>query len=133
MGTRCIIGQRFNAFNNANMTNQSGVMAHEIGHAIGLPDLYFANGYRDDVSYVDAFKMMAGGNSNFHHFCGWSKWKLGWIPDNLDPNVNRTIFVDLPTPTSTSETEAWLIPIEFWDNAMRDDVRDEVGGTIDIG
>ncbi len=133
MGTSRIIGQRFNAFNNAQMTNQAGVMAHEIGHAIGLPDLYSANGYRDDVDYVDPWAMMAGGNVNFHHFCGWSKWKLGWIPDDPDPNINRTIFVDLPSPTGTSVTEAWLVPVEYWDNAMSTDVRDEVGGTVPIG
>jgi len=133
MGTSRIIGQRFNAFNNANMTNQSGVMAHEIGHAVGLPDLYSANGYRDDVDYVDPWAMMAGGNANFHHFCGWSKWKLGWIPDDPDPSVNRTIFVDLPSPTGTSVTEAWLVPVEFWDEDMSDDVRDEVGGAVPIG
>ena len=133
MGTARIIGQRFNAFSNANMTNQSGVMAHEIGHAVGLPDLYSANGYRDDVDYVDPWAMMAGGNSNFHHFCGWSKWKLGWIPDNSDPNVNRTIFVDLPSAMDTSVTEAWLVPVEFWDIDMRDDVRNEVGGSVPIG
>ncbi|TDB02967.1 immune inhibitor A domain-containing protein [Halomonas marinisediminis] len=133
MGTARIIGQRFNAFNNPQMTNQAGVMAHEIGHAIGLPDLYSANGYRDDVDYVDPWAMMAGGNTNFHHFCGWSKWAMGWIADDPDPNVNRTIFVDLPSPTGTSVTEAWLVPVEYWDNAMRNDVRNEVGGSVPIG
>ena len=133
MGTSTIIGQRFNAFNGPQMTNQAGVMAHEIGHAIGLPDLYSANGYRDDVMYVSPWAMMGGGNVNFHHFCGWSKWKLGWIPDDPDPAVNRTIFVDLPAAGVTSVTEAWLVPVEYWDNAMRDDVRDEVGGSVPIG
>lgn len=133
MGTATIIGQRFNAFNNPQMTNQAGVMAHEIGHAIGLPDLYSANGYRDDVDYVDPWAMMAGGNANFHHFCGWSKWAMGWIADDSDPNVNRTIFVDLPSPTGTSVTEAWLVPVEYWDNAIRNDVRNEVGGSVAIG
>lgn len=129
MGTSRIIGQRFFG----TLSSHAGVMAHEIGHAIGLPDLYSANGYRDDVDYVDPWAMMAGGNSNFHHFCGWSKWKLGWIPDTNDVNTNRTIFVDLPSPTGTDVTEAWLVPIEYWDNAMDQDVRDEVGGTVPIG
>lgn len=127
MGASTIIGQRFNAFNNPQMTNQAGVMAHEIGHAIRLPDLYQENGYRDDLDYVDPWAMMEGDNTNFHHFCGWSKWKLGWIADDPDPNVNRTIFVDLPSPTGTSVTEAWLVPVEYWDNAMRNDVRSAVG------
>jgi M6 family metalloprotease-like protein len=133
MGTSAVTGQRFNAFDSPQLTNQAGVMAHELGHALGLPDLYAANGYRDDVAYVDPWAMMAGGNANFHHFIGWSKWKLGWIADEPDPNLNRTIFVDLPAPVGTTVTEAWLVPIEYWDAAMRNDVRNEVGGSIEIG
>ncbi|NNF63440.1 MAG: hypothetical protein HKN07_04200, partial [Acidimicrobiia bacterium] len=133
MGTSTVIGQKFAHFSGADLNNSAGVMAHEVGHAIGLPDLYSANGYRDDVEYVDPWAMMAGGNWKFHHFCGWSKWKLGWIDDDPDPDVNRTIFVDMPAAAATETTDAWLVPVEFWDNTMRSDVRDEVGGTVPIG
>lgn len=133
MATSRVIGQKFSNFATADMNGPAGVMAHEIGHAIGLPDLYAANGYRDDVDYVDPWAMMAGGNGNFHHFCGWSKWKLGWIADDPDPDVNRTIFVDMPAAAVTETTDAWLVPVEYWDGAMRADVRDEVGGAVPIG
>jgi M6 family metalloprotease-like protein len=132
MGTSAITGQNFTYLNSADLNDETGVMAHELGHALGLPDLYRANGYRDDVKYVDPFAMMAGGNGNFHHFCGWSKWSLDWIADDPDPDVNRTIFVDLPAASGTSTTDAWLVPVEYWDNAMRTDVRAEVGGTVEI-
>ncbi|MDK3074626.1 hypothetical protein QO034_16150 [Sedimentitalea sp. JM2-8] len=132
-GASAITGQNFTNIASADMNAATGVMAHELGHALGLPDLYSANGYRDDVLYVDRYAMMAGGNSNFHHFCGWSKWSLGWIPDDPDGNVNRTVFVDLPVPDDTLITDAWLVPVEFWDNAMRQDVRDTVGGSVEIG
>ncbi len=133
MGTRTIIGQKFASFGSAGMNSEAGVMAHELGHALGLPDLYPANGYRDDVMYISPWAMMGGGNGNFHHFCGWSKWKLGWVADDPDPNINRTIFVDMPGADSVTQTDAWLVPIEYWDNAMRQDVRDEVGGATEIG
>lgn len=134
MGTRAITGVEFRDFNNPQLENQAGTMAHELGHAIGLPDLYWENGFRDDVMYVDPWAMMGGGYyGNFHHFCGWSKWKVGWIADDPDPNVNRTMFVDLPSAASTSVTEAWLVPVEYWDSAMRADVRDGVGGSVPIG
>lgn len=132
-GTSSITGQNFSYLASADMNNEAGVMAHELGHALGLPDLYSANGYRDDVLYVDKYAMMAGGNGNFHHFCGWSKWSLGWVTDDSDPNVNRTIFVDMPAATGTLVKEAWLVPIEYWDSTMRQDVRDVVGGSLEIG
>lgn len=132
-GTDAITGQDFTNIGSADMNSATGVMAHELGHALGLPDLYSANGYRDDVLYVDRYAMMAGGNNNFHHFCGWSKWSLGWIADDPDPNVNRTIFVDLPNPTGTLTKDTWLVPVEYWDNAMRQDVRNVVGGSVEIG
>lgn len=124
MGTSRIIGQKFSSFS-------SGVMTHEIGHALGLPDLYPAQGYRDDVMYVSPWAMMGGGNSNFHHFCGWAKWKLGWIPEDEAPS--RVIDVPMPDPVGLSVTEAWLAPIEYWDSNMHDDIRSEVGGSVPIG
>ncbi|WP_248763407.1 hypothetical protein [Pseudarthrobacter sp. SSS035] len=121
-----VIGQRFDRFDAAMMT-------HEIGHGLGLPDLYYATGFRDDVQYVDAWCNMAGSNTNFNHFCAWSKWAVGWIPDSMDPNVNRVIEVQMPEPTGVSRTEAWLVPVEYWDNSMRSDVVAAVGSGLPIG
>ncbi|MEE9354980.1 MAG: hypothetical protein V3U75_05260 [Methylococcaceae bacterium] len=133
MGTARVITQNFGNFSNVAMTGETGTMTHELGHALGLPDLYSAVGYRDDVSYISPWGMMGGGNSNFHHLCGWSKWSLGWIPEDSDEALNRVIDVDLPDPGGVSVTEAWLVPVEYWDGAMRGDVRNEVGGSVPIG
>lgn len=127
MGTDVLIGQRFNQFD-------PGVMSHEIGHGLGLPDLYSASGFRDDVDYVDRWCQMAGDNWRFNHFCAWSKWAVGWIvEDPGDPALNRVVEVPMPDPSDTTETEAWLYPVEYWDNAMRTDVETEVGGGLPIG
>lgn len=60
-----------------------GVFAHELGHTLGLPDLY-------DIDYVSAgvgdWCLMASGNWNGTHLpgdcpahlCAWCKWLLGW-------------------------------------------------------
>jgi hypothetical protein len=127
MGTSLLIGQRFNQFD-------PGVMSHEVGHGLGLPDLYSASGFRDDVDYVDRWCQMAGGNSRFNHFCAWSKWSLDWIPEDPDdPARNRVIQVPMPDPEAVVETEAWLVPVERWDDAMRGDVEAEVGNALPIG
>lgn len=126
MNTDIVIGQKFNSFS-------PGVMAHELGHALSLPDLYSASGFRDDVLYIDDWAMMGGENEEFHHFCGWSKWALGWIVEDTDDDLNRVIEVPLPAPTGTTTTEAWLVPVEYWDNSIKADVRAVVGGTVPIG
>jgi M6 family metalloprotease-like protein len=127
LGTDLLIGQRFNQFD-------PGVMSHEIGHGLGLPDLYSATGFRDDVVYVDDWCQMAGSNGRFNHFCAWSKWSVDWIVDDPgDPALNRVVDVPMPDPSATTETEAWLCPVEYWDGTMRADIEAEVGTGLPIG
>ncbi len=61
-----------------------GVISHEFGHALGLPDLY-------DTDYsssgIGTWGLMSGGSWGGNgsspwypaHFCAWSKVRLGWI------------------------------------------------------
>jgi M6 family metalloprotease-like protein len=56
-----------------------GVFCHEMGHSIGLPDLYDSYG-----SYgIGYWGLMGSGNWNTPespaHPCGWSKEQLGWV------------------------------------------------------
>ncbi len=125
MGTSRIIGQKLTG-------TGAGVLAHELGHALDLPDLYSASGFRDDVLYVDPWCMMGGSNETFNHFCGWSKWVLGWVAEHGDDALNRVVEVPLPAAASAESTEAWLVPVEYWDAAIKTDVRAVVGGTLPI-
>lgn len=125
MGTSVVIGQKFNTF-------RPGLMAHELGHALSLPDLYSATGYRDDVLYIGSWGMMAGGNENLNHFCAWSKWALGWLEESSDDDLNRVIEVPMPVPDDVTRTEAWLVPVEHWDSSLKADVRAVVGGSVPI-
>lgn len=60
-----------------------GVICHELGHHLGLPDLYDTDG--SSLGAGD-FCLMAGGNWNGDgygscpaHFSGWCKIKLDWV------------------------------------------------------
>jgi M6 family metalloprotease-like protein len=57
-----------------------GVICHEIGHAIGLPDLYDYNGSSSGIGF---WGLMGSGNWNTPaspaHLCAWSREQLGWL------------------------------------------------------
>lgn len=57
-----------------------GTVAHELGHGLGLPDLYDTSG---QTSAVGAWDLMASGSwySQFSptHMGAWSKEQLGWV------------------------------------------------------
>ncbi|MEU6232232.1 M6 family metalloprotease domain-containing protein [Kitasatospora sp. NPDC047058] len=59
----------------------SGVMNHETGHAMGLPDLY-SLGSGDAHGYVGGWDMMGLISGPDPDRFGWHKWKQQWIDDN---------------------------------------------------
>jgi M6 family metalloprotease-like protein len=63
-----------------------GVICHELGHAIGLPDLYDWTGRSRGIGY---WGLMGSGNWNTPaspaHPCAWSLEQLGWLnPVEID-------------------------------------------------
>jgi len=71
---------------NGSVMEKMGVMTHELGHDIGLPDLYDADGSGSggDWAGLGGFCLMAGGNwggdsgSSPVHIDGYFKYWLGW-------------------------------------------------------
>ena len=69
-----------------------GVVAHELGHFFGLPDLYDTDGSAEGIGN---WCLMAGGSWGFDgsqrypsHLCAWSKVKMGWLmPERLLPGA----------------------------------------------
>jgi M6 family metalloprotease-like protein len=76
-----------------------GVLSHEFGHALGLPDLY-------DTDYtssgIGTWGLMSGGSWGGNgsspwypaHFCAWAKYTLGWVTPIIV--TEGTLTVDLP-------------------------------------
>jgi M6 family metalloprotease-like protein len=70
----------------------SGLIAHELGHNLGLPDLYDESvekdsegnlPYEEVAGFVGAFGIM-GGITNWstaNEMFAWSRWQLGWLRD----------------------------------------------------
>ena len=86
-----------------------GVMAHEFGHALGLPDLYDLR-YEtpeDDSAGIGRWGLMGmgahgwRGNDGPNSFCAWSLERLGWIGSQnermveIDGDTTGLVIADL--------------------------------------
>jgi M6 family metalloprotease-like protein len=123
---------------NASTRMQMGVIAHEMGHAMGgLPDLYDISGKNQGLG---VFSLMAGGSWGYQSgqtpgatpvaFDAWSRQYLGW--SNPQYPVNGTVFSFVSGLTSPnapvmlmnsalSTSEYWLVenrPPVSWDAGM---------------
>jgi len=92
-----------------------GIMAHEFGHVLGLPDLYDTNvteasatlDPQDDSAGIGYWGLMAHGARGWNDaggpnpFCAWSLAQLGWIGENnedlvvLRQSVDDLVFEDV--------------------------------------
>ncbi|NIW00179.1 M6 family metalloprotease domain-containing protein, partial [Candidatus Saccharibacteria bacterium] len=73
-----------------------GVICHEFGHILGLPDLYDTD---QSSSGIGKWAIMSTGcwnNSGRRpaHFCSWSKIKLGWISPTVLYSSRDTININ---------------------------------------
>lgn len=100
----------------------TGVICHEFGHQLGLPDLYSAGEGGDGTTRLGIWSLMdqgvflpnpaQGGNpigSNPSHFDAWSRLQLGWTNPTLQ---NTSPFAISLRPAETNRNDAIRIPIQ---------------------
>jgi M6 family metalloprotease-like protein len=89
-----------------------GIMAHELGHDVGLPDLYDTDGSSQGIGN---WSIMAGGSwggvtypgDSPAHFDPWSKYFEGWISPTL---VNGTLVNEPITQSATTPDFYQFLP-----------------------
>jgi M6 family metalloprotease-like protein len=89
--------------------NEIGVVCHEFGHVLGLPDLY---DYDGDSAGIGYWGLMGAGNWNSPespaHFEAWSLEQLGWLnPVEIDYHARQ---VALPAVGSSADVLKMILP-----------------------
>lgn len=100
---------------------------HETGHVLGLPD-YYSSGTYSTTAGILTFDMM---KDNTGDHCGFSKWMLGWIPEE---NIVHVVAND-EGMTIRRESEAAAAPYDGSElslGAFTSDTLAETGGIITV-
>lgn len=90
---------------NAGLKACFGVVAHEFGHYLGLPDLYDERGRLQSRDYVGPWSLMAGGS--------WLGKPDGSAPSELEAYSRILLGWLQPQELGQAET-ALVVPLELW-------------------
>lgn len=101
------------------------VMCHELGHALGYRDLYKQKDYRSDLAYLGDWSIMDNHEALSHH-SAYHKWESGWIPPE------RIISVPPTDPGQVTDTEALLVPVEHWNDALPGQAHAQFGADLPV-
>lgn len=115
-------------FSGVDTLNKIRVFCHELGHGLGLPDLYdydsklntstyYTPGDANDHPLVDwclmgyyGYGLLSIGSQVPSHLCGWSKKELGWIdPIGLVGEFSNLVINSIET---TKDSSLYLLPID---------------------
>ncbi|HEY8515143.1 MAG TPA: M6 family metalloprotease domain-containing protein [Candidatus Binatia bacterium] len=79
-----------------------GVMAHEFGHVLGLPELYAPNKRHEGIGIWGLMGQgtWVGLGDSPPHLSAWSKLTLGWVDPII---VDRTQRVELPSVSRSAQ------------------------------
>ncbi|WP_299685199.1 hypothetical protein [uncultured Tateyamaria sp.] len=95
--------------------------AHELGHSLGLADLYSSTKHDPSVAYVGELDIMGSSGGNWPHFCAYHKLALGWFQDTDRLEI-------LPPPQGDTDTTRFvLVPTEWWTGNEANAARNALG------
>lgn len=76
-------------------------LPHEMGHSMGLPDLYtYGSGYQ--FKFTGGWSIMANINGLGRELFGWERWLLGWLDNSqvvcaTSPYIRKTLTaIEIP-------------------------------------
>jgi len=99
-------------------------IAHELGHNLGLPDLYHGDGARDRSA--GGYGIMANGRSTVGEFLAWERWVVGWIDDSHVACVpSGTATVTLTPVARSGGTKMVVIPLSSTQAVVAESRRNE--------
>jgi M6 family metalloprotease-like protein len=83
---------------------------HEVGHTLGLPDLYAFSG--STHRFVGGFSLMGLISGHSREYFGWERWLLGWIDDaQVACAPSGTSEVVMTPVERTGGTKIFIAPV----------------------
>jgi M6 family metalloprotease-like protein len=87
-------------------------LAHEIGHTLGLPDLYDFEG-ENQLKSVGTYGIMGTQNGNAPGHFAFERWVLGWIDDHqIFCHKSGEVVIDIEAIENKGGTKALIVPID---------------------
>ena len=92
-----------------------GTICHELGHVLGLPDLYDSPSVGSRASGIGEWGLMGSGNylsqTSPAYMSAWSRYKLGYIvPDTIENKINYPLTI-YPAEGAV-EGAAYILPLD---------------------
>ncbi len=92
-------------FNTTHEDRHIGSYCHELGHDLGLPDLYDTNGGSEGIGQ---YGLMGGGSWTFSPPTAWGKIQLGWITPTI---VTTNGYYDIRDSETHAEAYVLINPV----------------------
>lgn len=99
-------------------SNNPGVLAHEVAHCMGLPDIY-TYGDLQPKNPAGAWDLMSSGGGAVG-FIGWHRHKLGWMDDNRKAYLTKGIHeIDLTPLDAKDGVSMLVVPVDQHDSPSK--------------